>query len=99
MSDNRKKKGLNMKLEITKILSKNPKQAKDLREKLKQKGIDYSRVGLNDLLNLMIDSGDIERIILDNNPYPVYSVTKKSQIRAEIQGRLFQACSKMKNYC
>ena len=91
MSDNRRKTSLrDTRLEIIKILSINPKQAKDLRVELGKKGISYSRVGLNDLLNLMIDSGDIQRKIIEDKSYPVYAVTSKSKILAEIQGYYFQ---------
>ncbi len=92
MSDNRRKTSLReVRLEIIKILSKNPKQAKDLREELKKINPDYgySRVGLNDILNLLIDSGDIERTILPDSQYPVYSVIKKSKILAEFNGHVF----------
>jgi len=64
-------------------------QAKELRLALEKENISYSRDRLNDLLNLMMDSADIERIVLDNQPYPVYSILKKSKISAEYNGTQF----------
>ena len=98
MTDNRRNANLqDTRSEIIKILSVNPKQAKDLRAELVKKGISYSRVGLNDLLNLLIDSGDIQRKIIEDKSYPVYTVTNKSKILAELQGYYFQAHFKI-NY-
>lgn len=85
MSDNRRKAD-KPKKEITKILIKKPLQAKDLRMSLKKRGIKYSRDRLNDLLNQMMDSGDIERKIQDNNPYPVYVNRGTSKLLAEFNG-------------
>jgi hypothetical protein len=99
MADKRRNTSLrNTRTEIIKILSANPKQAKDLRSELGEKGIGYSRVGLNDLLNLLIDSGDIQRKIIEGNSYPVYAVTDKSKILAELQGYYFQAHFKINYY-
>ena len=98
MTDNRRNANLqDTRSEIIKILSVNPKQAKDLRAELVKKGISYSRVGLNDLLNLLIDSGDIQRKMIEDKSYPVYTVTNKSKILAEVQGYYFQAHFKI-NY-
>ncbi len=88
MSDNRKKVD-KPKKEIMKILIKKTLQAKDLRMSLKKRGIKYSRDRLNDLLNQMMDSGDIERKIQDNNPYPVYAVRGTSKLLAEFNGIQF----------
>jgi hypothetical protein len=72
-------------------LNESPKQKKDLNESLEKLGKEYqySRDRLNDLLNLMIDSGDIERTFIKNNPYPVYAVIKKSKLLAEFNGIQF----------
>jgi len=85
MSDNRRKAD-KPKNEIMKILIKKTLQAKDLRMSLKKRGIKYSRDRLNDLLNQMMDSGEIERKIQDNNPYPVYVVRGTSKLLAEFNG-------------
>ncbi len=88
MSDNRRKVD-KPKKEIMKILIKKTLQAKDLRMSLKKRGIKYSRDRLNDLLNQMMDSGEIERKIQDNNPYPVYAVRGTSKLLAEFNGIKF----------
>jgi hypothetical protein len=74
---------------IIEILTKSPLQAKDIRRQLEEEGLSYSRDRLNDLLNLMMDTGDIERKIHPDNPYPVYSITKKSKLFAEFNGVQF----------
>lgn len=90
MSDKRTKTSLkDFRLTIIKILKIKPMQAKELRSTLDKEGVSYSRDRLNDLLNLMIDSGDIERKIINTNPYPVYSILKKSKLLAEFNGILF----------
>ena len=90
MSDNRRNAKLNdVRISIVKNLVK-PLQAKDLRKTLVKEGISYSRDRLNDLLNQMIKEGEIQRIILDNKPYPVYIVTNKSKILAEFCGIRFR---------
>ena len=96
MSDKRRKDHAEpdkVKKTIVEILKKKPLQAKQLREALKKKGkyYEFSRDRLNDILNSMMDKGDITRIVLDKKPYPVYAVTNKSKILAEIQGDFFQA--------
>jgi len=99
MSDKRRKEHAEsdkVKTTIIKILKQKPLQAKFLRKALKKKGKQYefSRDRLNDILNQLMDKGDLTRIVLDNNPYPVYAVTNKSKILAEIQGDYFQASFK-----
>jgi len=74
-------------------------QAKDLQKSLKKHGLSYSRDRLNDLLNMMMDSGDIERVIEKDIPYPVYSVLlENSKILAEINGITFQSFFKNKMF-
>lgn len=90
MSDKRRKTSLkDLRLTIIKSLQQKPMQAKELRTALDKKGISYSRDRLNDMLNLMMDSGDIERKVIDSNVYPVYSILKKSKLLAESNGILF----------
>jgi len=95
MSDKRRKDHADpnkVRIAIIKILKQKPLQAKPLREALKKKGKQYefSRDRLNDLLNQLMNKGEITKIILDNKPYPVYAVTEKSKILANIQGDFFQ---------
>jgi len=99
MSDKRRKdhaKPDKVRIAIITILKQKPLQAKFLREALKKKGKQYkfSRDRLNDILNQLMDKGDLTRIVLDNNQYSVYAVTNKSKILAEIQGDYFQASFK-----
>jgi len=94
MSDNRRNaEPKEVKKAIVKILESKPLQAKDLRKALKKmnKKFGYSRDRLNDLLNQMMNEGDIERKMLKDNPYPVYSVLKKSKTLAEFNGNAFRA--------
>lgn len=100
MSDRRRKDHAEpnkVRLAIVGILKKEPLQAKPLRDALKKKGKQYefSRDRLNDIMNQLIDKGEIIRIVLNDNPYPVYAVTSKSKILAQIQGDFFQ--SRFKN--
>lgn len=90
MSDNRRNASLKeVRNAIIELLAHQPMQSGDLKKALEKKGLKYSRDRLNDLLNGMIESVDIERKILDNNPYPVYSVVKKSKVIAEFNGIQF----------
>ena len=93
MSDGRRNTELKeVKNAIVKILVSKPLQAKDLRKALKKmnKNFGYSRDRLNDLLNQMRNGGNIERIMLKDNPYPVYSVLTNSKILAEFNGNAFR---------
>ncbi len=78
---------------IIKILKQKPLHAKPLRDELAKMGkaFEFSRDRLNDILNKLMDKGELVRIILDNKPYPFYAVTDKSKILAELQGHYFQA--------
>jgi len=93
--DKRRNADLNkVKRAIIELLIPKPLQAKDLRKALKKKDpkkLDYSRDRLNDILNLMINEVDIERISLKDNPYPVYSVLDLSKTLAEFNGNIFHA--------
>ncbi len=81
-----------VRLAIIKILKEKPLHAKPLRDTLAKKGkqFAFSRDRLNDILNKLMDDGELTRIILDNKPYPFYAVTEKSKILAEFQGHYFQ---------
>jgi len=99
MSDKRRKEHAKLdevKIAIITILKQKPLQAKLLREALKKKGKQYkfSRDRLNDILNQLMDKGNLTRIVLDDNQYLAYAVTNKSKILAEIQGDYFQASFK-----
>ncbi len=96
MSDKRRKQHAapeKVRIAIIKTLKQKPLQAKDIRTALSKKGksYDFSRDRLNDILLGLIEQGEITRIVLDEKPYPLYAVTEKSKILAEIQGQYFQA--------
>ena len=92
MSDSRRKnKPKEVRITIIKLLFSKPMQVKDLKIALAKEGIKYSRNHIIDLLNNMISSGDLERKVLDNRLYPVYSVMSKSKIFAEFNSISFSA--------
>ena len=94
MSDKRRRghvSPMEVKRAIIKILRNKPLQKKYLEIALKKKGkkFDFSTDRLHDFLNEMIESVDIERKLMKENLYPVYTVTEKSKLLAEFNGIQF----------
>ncbi len=90
MSDKRRRyEQKEVKKTIAKILSEKPLQADGLRKALEKQSIKPGRNTLNLILNTMINSGDIERFIERDNPYPLYRVTSTSKIIIELQAFKF----------